>query len=92
MDKRDKYQLNKTRQLCSYPCAGGLEGAFNVVFKENRGHVEAMAAVSLGQSEVFHSVNKMRFAVLAGRRLDDKSLVFQNDDASADKIKAKSIL
>lgn len=43
----------------------GVERVFDVVFKGDGGHVVAVAAVSLGQSEVFHSVNEMHVAVAA---------------------------
>lgn len=62
----------------------GVERVFDVVFKGNGGHVEAVAAVSLGQSEVFHSVNEMRVAVSPVRRLDNKSPVFEHNEASAE--------
>lgn len=78
----------------------GLEGVSDVVFKGNGGHVEAVAAVSVGQSEVFDSVDEMCVAAAASHRLDDESLVFQRDEASVkttatvwtQTIKAKSML
>lgn len=66
----------------------GVERVFDVVFKGDRGHVVAVATVSLGQSEVFHSVNEMHIAVAAGRRLDDKSPIIEDDEASAERAAA----
>lgn len=65
----------------------GVERVFDVVFKGDGGHVVAVAAVSLGQSEVFHSVNEMHVAVAAWR-LDDKSPIIEHDEASAERAAA----
>lgn len=62
-----------------------MERVFDVVFKGNRGHVVAVAAVSLGQSEVFHTVNEMHVAVAAGRRLNNKSPIVEHNEASAER-------
>lgn len=62
----------------------GLEGAFDVVFGGNRGHVEAVAAGSWGQSEFFYSIDEVGTVVMARHRLDDECLVFKCDEASAE--------
>lgn len=62
----------------------GLEGAFDVVFQRNRGHVEAVAAGSRGKSEFFHSVHEVVSGVAARDRLDEKCLVFKCNEASAE--------
>lgn len=62
----------------------GLEGAFDVVFRSNRRHVEAMPAGSWGQCEFFHSVDEVGTGVLARHRFNDECLVFQRDEASAE--------
>lgn len=62
----------------------GLEGAFDVVFRSNRRHVEAMAAGSWGKSEFFHSVDEVGTVVLARRRLNDECLVFKCNETSAE--------
>ena len=61
----------------------GLEGAFDVAFRSNSGHVESMAAGSRGQSEFFHPVDKVGTSVLAGHWLNNECLVFKSDEASA---------
>lgn len=63
----------------------GLEGVFDVVFCCNRGHVEAMAAVSWAQFEFFHSVDEVCIIVIARHRLNDECLVFKCDEASVEK-------
>lgn len=62
----------------------GLKGALDVVFRGNRGRVEAMAAGSWGQFEFFHPVDEVGTIVMSGHRLDDKCLVFKCDEASAE--------
>lgn len=62
----------------------GLEGAFDVVFRGKRGHVETMAAVSLGQSELFHPVDEVCITVMARHWLNDECLVFKCNEASAE--------
>lgn len=62
----------------------GLEGAFDVPFSGNRRHVEAVATGSWGQSEFFHSVDKVGSYVMARHRLDDERLVFKCNEASAE--------
>ena len=63
----------------------GLKGAFDVVFRGNRGHVEAVAAGSLGQCELFHSVDEVSTVRVMSRLwLNDKCLVFKCDEAPAE--------
>lgn len=81
----DDDQLNVFCCLLSMPfmpCMEGLEGAFDVVFRSNRRHVEAMAAGSWGKSEFFHSVDEVGTVVLARRRLNDECLVFKCNETS----------
>lgn len=42
-----------------------------------------MAAVPLGQSELFHAVDEVRIIVTARRRLDDERPVVERNEASA---------
>lgn len=62
----------------------GLEGALDVVFRGNRGHIEAMSAGSWGQTEFFPSVDEVRTVVIARHRLNDECSVLQSDEASAE--------
>lgn len=55
----------------------GLEGALDVVFRSNRGHVEAVAAGSWGKSELFHPVDEVGTGILARHWLNDECLVFK---------------
>lgn len=61
----------------------GLEGAFDVVFGGNGGHVEAVAAGSWGQSKLFHSVDEVGPGAVAWHGLNDECLVLERDEASA---------
>lgn len=64
----------------------GLKGASDVVFRGNRGHVEAVATGSWGQSEFFHSVDEVGPGDIARHRLNDKCLVFKRNEASAETV------
>lgn len=55
-----------------------------MVFGRNRGNVEAVAAVPLGQSELFHAVDEVRIIVTARCRLDDERPVVERNEASAE--------
>lgn len=67
----------------------GLKGAFDLVFRGNRGQVETMAASSGCQSKLFHSVDEVGPSVVAKHRLNDKCLVFECNEASAEKVRKK---
>lgn len=62
----------------------GLEGAFDVAFRGNKGHVEAVATGSWGQSDFFDSVDEVGSHVMARHRLNDECLVFKCNEASAE--------
>lgn len=70
----------------SHPHVEGLERPFYLVFWGVRGHVEAVSAGSGGQPELLHSVDEVGIGVTTGRRLNDESLVFKCDEASAETV------
>lgn len=68
----------------SHPRVEEAEGVPDLVFRRNRGHVEAVAAVALGHGELLHPVDQVRVVAVTPRRLDDEGPVFEGNEASAE--------
>lgn len=75
------------QDLSAHPCVERLKGASDVVFRCNRRQVEAVAASSSCQFELFHPVDEVGPSVVSRHRLDDKCLVFECNEASVEEVR-----
>lgn len=68
--------------MTSHPCVEEAKGVPDVVFRRNRGHVEAVAAVALGHGQLLDPVDQVRVIAVTPCRLDDEGPVFEGNEAS----------
>lgn len=68
------------------------KGVPDVVFRRNRGHVEAMATVTLGHGELLDPVDQVRVVAVTPCRLDDEGPVFEGNEASVEEAAQANIL